>query len=128
MPGFELTDEELRVFLQEASEQLEILEQGLLRFEKDARNPALVQEIFRAAHTLKGGAGAAGFQEIERLTHVLESLLDEVRSGRRAVTVPLIDRMLEAVDALLQALVAIENDDAGGSSGLAAERSRLEQL
>lgn len=128
MPGFELTDEELRVFLQEASEQLEILEQGLLRFEKDARNPALVQEIFRAAHTLKGGAGAAGFQEIERLTHVLESLLDEVRSGRRAVTVPLIDRMLEAVDALRQALVAIENDDAEGSAGLAAVRSRLEQL
>lgn len=128
MPGFELTEEELRVFLQEASEQLEIMEQGLLRFEKDAGNPALVQEIFRAAHTLKGGAGAAGFQDMERLTHVLESILDQVRDGSRVVTVALIDRMLEAVDVLRHALIAIESDEPRDSVDLGEVCARLERL
>lgn len=108
MSGFELTEEELKIFLQEAYEQLEVLEQGLLTFERDAIHPDLVQEIFRAAHTLKGGAGAAGFTGMERLTHVLESLLDEVRNGERDVDVDLIDHMLEGVDLLRQSLTVIE--------------------
>lgn len=112
MAEFELTEEELRIFLQEAHEQLEVMEEGLLSFERSGHRPEVVQEIFRAAHTLKGGAGAAGFQGIERLTHAVESLLDQVRSGTRAVTVELIDRMLEAVDLVRQSLAALET---GGS-------------
>lgn len=113
MAAYELTPEEMKLFLQEGYEQIELMEQGLLELESEPDNSQTVQEIFRAAHTLKGGAATAGLTGMEQLTHVLESLLDEVRDQVRPVTTQLIDELLDAVDVLLQSLQTI---DAGGSA------------
>jgi len=96
------------IFIEESKEHLLILNQNLLELEKDNENMDLVNEIFRAAHTLKGMAGTMGFNTIMRLTHSMESTLDEVRSGKRQVTSNLIDVLLQAVDFLENLIGDIE--------------------
>ena len=83
MAGYELTPEEIKLYLEEANEQLQIMEETLIALEEDPANAGLIQEIFRAAHTLKGGSATAGFDNVARLTHSMESLLDLVRQGER---------------------------------------------
>lgn len=92
--------EELQIFLQEAEEQLQLLDEQIIRLEKDADNPDVIQDIFRAAHTLKGSSGMLGLQKIAGLTHVMEDTLDKVRSGTLAVTADLVDSLLQCLDAL----------------------------
>jgi chemotaxis protein histidine kinase CheA len=98
---FDATPEELILFMSEAEEQLEILNQDILRLEQEGdTNSELLQEIFRAAHTLKGSSGAIGHQRMARLTHALETVLDHVRHHRLAVSTNLIDLLLKGLDAL----------------------------
>lgn len=108
MAGFELTPEEIKLFIEESSEQLQIMEGGLLSLEDDPENLELVQEIFRAAHTVKGGAATAGFANVAELTHAMESLLDLVRQGKTRMTPELGDCLLRGVDVLRECLAAIE--------------------
>lgn len=89
----------LDLFLQEAEEQLAILEQETLRLERDP-SPERLGQIFRAAHTLKGSSGAMGFGNLARLTHEMESLLDSLRSGRLGLTTRILDALLMCVDCL----------------------------
>ncbi len=110
----ELTEEELNVFFAETNEQLQTLDEGLMQLEivgKELARSAgktpptessaeLLQSLFRAAHTLKGSSGMLGNQSMVRLTHALESALDGVRKRELAVTSPLVDTCLEAVDVL----------------------------
>jgi two-component system, chemotaxis family, sensor kinase CheA len=98
---FDATPEELNLFLSEGEEQLEILSQDILRLENEGdTNNELLQEIFRAAHTLKGSSGAIGHQRMARLTHALETVLDNVRHHKLAVSTHLVDLLLQGVDAL----------------------------
>jgi two-component system chemotaxis sensor kinase CheA len=87
-------------FLEEAREILEDVGRLLLELEQDPENAELVAGVFRAAHTLKGAAGVAGFTEVEELTHLLEEVLSRVRDGRLAVDGDLIDLLLEGFDAV----------------------------
>ena len=82
MSTFELTPEEMELFLTESAEQVDTMEELLVTLEKGT-DPDAVSAIFRAAHTLKGGAATAGMEQTARLTHALESLLDQVRNGQR---------------------------------------------
>lgn len=107
MSDFELTPEEMKLFLEESEEQLATMEESLVALERDPANVELVQLIFRAAHTLKGGAATAGFDDIARLTHSMESLLDLVRQGKRELTAELADYMLDAVDLLKHGLSSV---------------------
>ena len=75
----DITPEELKVFLEEADEQIELLDEDIVRLEKE-ENPDLLQEIFRAAHTLKGSSAMVGHQRMAELTHAMESLLDRLRN------------------------------------------------
>src|SRR5689334_21361666 len=85
------------VFLDEAVEQLEILEQDILILEQDA-SAHLLQEIFRAAHTLKGSSRAMGFAALGELTHAMEDVFDELRHGSAAVCHEMIDALFAGLD------------------------------
>jgi len=112
---FDLTPEELDVFLQEAEEMLLQLDEGLVRLEASGDDPEIVQRIFRAAHTLKGAAGMIGHQKMADLLHSMETLLDRVRRGRMKVTTELVDVLLAGADAVR---VLVGEVDSGEDSGL----------
>lgn len=86
-------------FIEELVDQLERMDQDLLALERQP-SKELVQSIFRAAHTIKGSSATMGFEEMKRLTHEIEHLLDLVRSGRLEVTTALINLLFEALDFL----------------------------
>ena len=88
----------LGLFLDEASEQLERLEQDILRLEQEP-SQALLQEIFRAAHTLKGSSRAMGFTAMGELTHAMEDVFDRLRREEIAVHSELIDALFQSLDA-----------------------------
>ena len=97
---FDATPDELKLFLDEAEEHLQTLDEGLLRLEREGDDPETLQAIFRAAHTLKGSSGAIGHTKMLRLTHTMENVLDQLRNGRLAVSSPLIDALLQSLDTL----------------------------
>lgn len=98
--AFDITEDELPIFLADSDDQLQILDEGLVRLEREADNPELLQALFRAAHTLKGSAGMIGHKRMVEVTHALENVLDALRKEKILVTVELIDTCLESVDAL----------------------------
>lgn len=101
------------LFLQEAREQLEILEQETLKLEEDP-TPERLQSIFRAAHTLKGSARAMGFVNMGELTHEMENVLDQLRHGTLELDTSIADALLACQDTLGQMILSIEagNGDA----------------
>ncbi|HWP29179.1 MAG TPA: chemotaxis protein CheA [Chloroflexota bacterium] len=94
------TPEELRLFLAETQELLDTLDEQLLRLEHAGSDPSLLQEVFRAAHTIKGNSAAIGHTRMAALTHAMETVLDRLRHGELAATSALVDRLLEATDVL----------------------------
>ncbi|MBP7891930.1 MAG: chemotaxis protein CheA [Firmicutes bacterium] len=97
-PG--MTEEDIKVFLAEADEQLQYLEDGLLDLEQSSDDPEVIAQIFRAAHTLKGSSATLGHEKMARLTHSMESVLDLVRKSQMSVTPILMDLMFECLDML----------------------------
>src|SRR3989304_5313911 len=87
-------------FFQEASAQVELLEQNILALEHDPKNLEAIDELFRAAHTLKGGAATVGMKKLTAVTHLVEDVLDEIRSKKRTVREEMIDCLLAAIDAV----------------------------
>jgi two-component system chemotaxis sensor kinase CheA len=110
-----------QVFFEESLEGLEAMESCLLQLEEGTPAEETINTIFRAAHTIKGGGGTFGFQELTAFTHVLESLLDEMRSGRRLVTQEAISLLLQAVDVLRGMLRALQ-------AGTALDQPRVTEL
>ena len=88
------------VFVEEAREHLQSLNDSLLKLEKDITNQSLINEIFRVAHTLKGMAGTMGFENMANLTHEMENVLDAVRGGELVLNENIIDIIFECFDAL----------------------------
>ncbi len=90
-----------QTFFDESFEGLDAMESGLLGldFESGQVDPEVVNAIFRAAHSIKGGAGTFGFVEIGGFTHLLETLLEELRSLKRPWTSDIVDALLKGVDA-----------------------------
>ncbi|HEX5755783.1 MAG TPA: chemotaxis protein CheW [Arenimonas sp.] len=98
-------------FFEESREGLDAMESGLLALESGNANSETINTIFRAAHSIKGGAGTFGFTAVANFTHVLETLLDEMRGGRREVTADAVAVLIESVDVLRMLLESAE----GGS-------------
>ena len=95
----DLNNEELlKDFFSEAQQQVENLESNILVIENDPTNHEAIDEIFRAAHTLKGGSATVEMTELTEFTHAVEDLLDELRSGTIPVTEPVVDTLLSAID------------------------------
>jgi two-component system chemotaxis sensor kinase CheA len=89
-----------KTFFDESREGLDAMEAALLELDAGSSDHELVHTIFRAAHSIKGGAATFGFTDVAAFTHVAESLLEEVRSERRAVDAELTELMLRSVDSL----------------------------
>ncbi len=87
-------------FIAEAREHLEGIESGLVHLEQDPTDLQAINAVFRPFHTVKGVAGFLNLPQIQELSHELESLLDEARSGRLQITAPVIDLILAGVDRL----------------------------
>jgi HPt (histidine-containing phosphotransfer) domain-containing protein len=91
-------DEILSVFSVEAREQLEAMEAGLMQLEQGDRDPETINAVFRAAHTIKGGAGVVEIHSVEKFTHVLENVLDRLRNGEIEVSGDMISALLLGCD------------------------------
>ncbi|MCA0360702.1 MAG: chemotaxis protein CheA [Armatimonadetes bacterium] len=94
------------LFLQEAEEQIEVLEQETLGLEQDPTDDRL-QVIFRAAHTLKGSSRAMGFSQFAEVTHEMENILDRLRNHTLSVTTEIADSILACIDTLAQMVDSI---------------------
>ncbi|MBE0434332.1 MAG: chemotaxis protein CheA [Methylomicrobium sp.] len=99
-----------QVFFEESFEGLDIMESGLLNLDMGDVDAETINTIFRAAHSIKGGSGTFGFSAVADFTHAMETLLDEMRDGRRKVTQPAINVLLGSVDCLREMLTAIQDE------------------
>jgi two-component system, chemotaxis family, sensor kinase CheA len=97
---FDISQDELPIFLAETEDHLQILDEGLIRLEHQEYDTDLIQQIFRAAHTLKGTAGMIGHQRLVELTHALEMAFDGIRKNELVINSQLVDICLDSVDAL----------------------------
>ncbi|UTC65483.1 chemotaxis protein CheA [Treponema sp. OMZ 788] len=112
-------EELLKDFFSEAEQQVEILESNVLVIEQNPEDRNAVDEIFRAAHTLKGGSATVEMTELSQFTHAMEDLLDEIRSGSVSVTEETVDMLLKSIDIIKLMLDArasgsIYSDDVSG--------------
>ncbi len=102
-------EELLKDFFAEAEQQVEQLESNILVIENDPSNHEAIDEIFRAAHTLKGGSATVEMMELSHFTHVVEDVLDEIRSDRLKVDEDVVDLLLTSIDVIKAMLEARQN-------------------
>ena len=114
-----------RTFFEESLEGLSQMESGLLALQQGAGNADVVNAVFRAAHSIKGGASTFGFSTLADLTHSIETLLDEVRDGRRAADPELVDLLLSAVDTIALVLRQTQQGEAIDPAAVAPVREAL---
>lgn len=98
----------LEIFIDETTEHLQSLNEQLLILEKEPDNTDTINEIFRAAHSLKGMAGTMGYKRMQRLTHDMENVFSEIRNGKMNVTAYLVDTLFQGLDALESYLTNIQ--------------------
>src|SRR5450631_2123452 len=98
-----------KIFFEESFEGLDVMESGLLALDATADRET-INTIFRAAHSIKGGAGTFGLMEISGFTHGVETLLDQMRDGKRPVTAEAVQVLLQAVDVLRGMIDAAQGD------------------
>ena len=108
--------EDLSIFLEEVDELLANTEQNLVELEKSPSGEALIQEVFRAMHTIKGGAATLGLQDGVEVTHAMENILDTIRSGERALTPDVTDLLFSVLDWLSSWKAALERRSARPST------------
>lgn len=96
-------------FLEESFEGIELMESSLLNLQPGDHET--IHSIFRAAHSIKGGAGTFGFNTVTEFTHLVETLLDEMRDGRRAVTSHDVEILLTAVDCMRLLIEAARDEE-----------------
>ena len=109
------TSQYLDLFIDETKEHLQSLNEHVLELEKDPDNADTVNEIFRAAHTLKGMAGTMGFTRMQRLTHDLENVFSEIRNENMKANEKLIDVLFRGLDALESYLDVISSEGNEGT-------------
>jgi two-component system chemotaxis sensor kinase CheA len=122
-------DELLGVFVIEAREQLEALENGLMQIEQGDREAETINAVFRAAHTIKGASGVAEVTPIEKFTHVLENVLDRLRNGEIEVSGEMISALLNGCDHIGALLTKVEQEQSEPDPDLqAAGEAIVERL
>ena len=106
----------LEIFIEESKEHLQSLNDQLLILEREPENEDTINEIFRAAHSLKGMAGTMGYKRMQRLTHDMENVFSEVRNGKMKVSSELVDVLFKGLDALEEYLANIQADANEGTN------------
>jgi two-component system chemotaxis sensor kinase CheA len=109
-------------FLEESFEGLELMESSLLGLEQG--DDEKINSIFRAAHSIKGGAGTFGFNNVTEFTHLVETLLDEMRDGRRNIKQDDVELLLDSVDCM-RLLIESIRDETGCDTSKIIETSAL---
>ncbi len=104
-------EELLKDFFIEAQMQVEQLEQNILSIENNPTDKDSIDEIFRAAHTLKGGAATVQMAELASFTHIVEDLLDDIRAGQISITGNVVDSLLSSLDVIKLMLEARSEGD-----------------
>ncbi len=115
------------IFFEECNEGLVVMETGLLTLD-NGTDVEEINSIFRAAHSIKGGAGSFGFMDISEFTHLMETLLDEMRDGRREVTQNIVDLLLKSVDILRDMVTAAQEEDEVDSNTVAEVKASLDKM
>jgi len=105
----------LEIFIDETREHLQSLNEQILILEKEPENVDTINEIFRAAHSLKGMAGTMGYKRMQRLTHDMENVFSEIRNGKMKASPKLVDVLFKGLDALEQYLDVIVNSGDEGT-------------
>ncbi|WP_413300409.1 chemotaxis protein CheA [Bacillus sp. 1P10SD] len=103
----------LEMFIEESKEHLQAINDELLNLESDSENTAIVNEIFRSAHTLKGMAGSMGFEDLASLTHEMENVLDLLRNSKLTITPEIMDVIFKCVDLIEKMVDSIESGGDG---------------
>ena len=117
-----------QVFFEESFEGLDIMESGLLDMDPGAVDSEQINAIFRAAHSIKGGAGTFGFADISGFTHTMETLLDEMRDGRREITTDAVDVLLKSVDVLRDMLTAAQDGGEVDQANVDTQSAELKRV
>lgn len=117
-----------QVFFEESEEGLDDMEQGLLGLSSGESDAETINTIFRAAHSIKGGSATFGFIAIAEFTHVMETILDEIRNGERSVNQAVVDILLDAVDCLREMLQSEQNGSAHNDEHIGDCMMKMEQL
>ncbi len=108
----DISQEELKVFLEEADEQLKLLDEDFVLLEKSGGNSQLLQEIFRASHTLKGSSGMLGYEKMSQVAHAMETVLDKLRNASLEINTGLVDvSLLQGLDTLKLLRDKLVSDD-----------------
>lgn len=118
----------LDIFIDETKEHIQNLNDHLLILEKEPDNEDTINEIFRAAHSLKGMAGTMGFTRMQRLTHDMENVFSEIRSGNMTVKSNLVDILFRGLDALEGYLSTIQQTSSEGTEDNADIINDLNQV
>ncbi len=127
--GDEFMDAEIfAAFVIEAREHLESIEPNLLELEKEPDNLALLDDIFRPMHSLKGASGFLGLNKINSLAHKGENVLDELRKGRMRATSGIMDAILQATDLLREMIDNLDEAATEGDVDTAEVEERFQQI
>ena len=117
-----------QVFFEESFEGLDVMESGLLNMDPGTADVEEINAIFRAAHSIKGGSGTFGFMNVSDFTHVMETLLDEMRDGRRQVSADAIEVLLQSVDVLRDMLTAARDGGSADEARVKVQYSELQRV
>ncbi len=116
----------MNLYFTESREMLDAMESCLLVIEKDNKDQETINALFRTAHTIKGSSGMFGFSEIEKFTHNIENILDDVRHGKIEISPELSNIFLEAKDFIMTLLDFFEEDNSAVlDAGLTAVKTKL---
>lgn len=118
----------LEIFIDETKENIQGLSDHIMELEKEPDNMDTVNEIFRAAHTLKGMAGTMGYARMQKLTHNMENVFSEIRNGTMKATAGVIDVVFQCIDAIEGYLNNIQNSSDEGTDDNEPIIKRLNEL
>ena len=118
----------LETFYEESFEGLEVMEAELLNLDLGSADNETINTIFRAAHSIKGGSGTFGLNDVAEFTHVMETLLDEMRDGRREVTQESVDVLLRSVDVLRNMLSSLRENEDVDTERVKKTKAELDEL
>jgi two-component system chemotaxis sensor kinase CheA len=121
-------DDIIKEFLVESNDNLDQLDSGLVKLEKDPNSQELLGSIFRAIHTVKGTSGVLGFPKLEKVAHVGENLLSKMRDGKLKLNTEITSGLLTMVDAIREILGTIESSGNEGERDYAPLTKSLNDL
>jgi two-component system chemotaxis sensor kinase CheA len=115
-------------FFAESFEALDSMEAALLKLSAGDADLELVNTVFRVAHSIKGGSATFGFADVAAFTHTLETLLDQMRAGKRRVDSGLVDTLLRSCDLMREMLGATQSRKAADKGRVAALHAEIELI